>query len=147
MEISTLEEFFWQLRRTFRELAMAGDRELSELGITTSDRAMLEFLAKEPQPISLAALARKRAVSRQHVSQSLQHLDPRWIERNPDIEDRRSVRVQLSPAGRQIWKRIQEVDLAFLDRLDRHLSQDEIAQGVCFLGKVRGAIADEITAK
>jgi len=49
-----LEQLVWELRRVFRELAAAADRELQTFGIQARERAFLEFLAREREPISLS---------------------------------------------------------------------------------------------
>src|SRR5262245_50750309 len=77
-----IEALLWETRRLFRTLAIAADEALKPLKVTASDRALIEFLAKEPGPISLAELARKRSVSRQHIHQSLNRLKkPGWIKK------------------------------------------------------------------
>jgi DNA-binding MarR family transcriptional regulator len=117
----TLEDLIWETRRLFRALVVAADEALQPLGIKASDRALLEFLAREKQPISLAELARKRSVSRQHIHQSLSRLkNPRLIERTPDPNDARSVLLRLTEEGRSLWKEIRKIDHVVL----RHLARD-----------------------
>src|SRR5215831_9621453 len=99
-----IEELIWQVRRLFRELAQASDRALAPLGMTAAERALLEFLAREEAPIPLSEIARKRAVSRQHIHQTLRRLDPKWLDRFDDPVDARSVSVALSKEGRAWWK-------------------------------------------
>ena len=94
---AALESLIWETRRLFRALSVAADHLLEPLGISASDRALIEFLARETEPISLAELARKRSVSRQHIHQSLARLrNPAWIEKTTDPNDARSLQRRLA---------------------------------------------------
>jgi DNA-binding MarR family transcriptional regulator len=128
----------WELRRAFRELAAAGDRELQTLGIRTRERAFLEFLAREKEPISLCGLARKYSVSRQYIHQTLRGLPhPEWVEEIPDSADSRTVLLRLSRKGKAAWEKIREVDHAFLNRLAGRLSHEGLAAATDLLRQLR----------
>lgn len=117
-----VEGLIWEIRRTFRALAVAAERAMTPLGIPAGERALLEFLAREQNPVSPAQLARQYNVSRQHIHQSLNRLPrPEWVERLPDPKDARSVLLRLSPRGRRFWARIQVQDRQALQRLGRSL--------------------------
>ncbi|HME08444.1 MAG TPA: winged helix DNA-binding protein [Bryobacteraceae bacterium] len=134
----SLEQFIWELRRAFRDLAAAADRELQALGLQTGDRAFLEFLARETKPISLSDLARKYAVSRQHIHQMLRRLPhPEWVEEIPDSADRRAIRLRLSRKGRAYWERVRVLDRRFLERLSERLSQERVAAATDLLRQLR----------
>jgi DNA-binding MarR family transcriptional regulator len=134
----SLEQLIWELRRAFRELTEAADRELQVLGIQTGDRAFLELLAREREPVSLSGLARKYTVSRQHIHQSLRRLPhPEWVEEIPDSEDHRAVRLRLSRKGRVCWNKIRVVDRAMLERLGQRLSQERVVAATDLLRQLR----------
>jgi DNA-binding MarR family transcriptional regulator len=136
--LESLEQLIWELRRAFRELTAAGDREIQVLGLQTRDRAFLEFLVRETEPISLSDLARKYAVSRQHIHQTLRRLPhPEWVEEIPDSTDRRAVRLRLSRKGQACWDKIRVVDRAFLERLGERLSQERVAAATDLLRQLR----------
>lgn len=137
----TLQTFTWELRRSFRELAEAADAALEPLGLTTGDRAMLEFLSREDRPVSMAALARTYAVSRQHIQQTLRRPPLEgWIDEYADPDDRRSVLVALNAKGRGAWKRVQAVDEAFFASLSPAFTQEELQQGQRVLHTLRAAL-------
>jgi DNA-binding MarR family transcriptional regulator len=137
-----IEALCWELRRAFRDLAAAGDRALAPLGIQARDRAFLEFLAREREPVSLSALARKASVSRQHIQQTLRRLpDPEWIEQLGDPADHRAVRIRLSRRGRAMWKRIRVVDAAFFDRLAPAFADADVATALRVLGNLRARVS------
>jgi DNA-binding MarR family transcriptional regulator len=133
-----VEAFLWENRRLFRSAATAADRALAPLRIDAGQRALLEFLAREPRPVSLSALARKRSVSRQHIHQSLARLRERdWVDRLPDPEDSRSVLLRLSDSGRRFWKQVRTVDRGLLQRVRRHVSGVELERASQTVRKVR----------
>src|SRR5262245_30132849 len=91
------EQLCGELRRAFQDLAATADSELRPLGITAGDRALLEFLARESNPISMSELARKINVSRQHIQQTIQRLpNQKWILSTNDPKDQRVVLIVLS---------------------------------------------------
>ena len=136
-----VEELLWEVRRLFRELATAADQALTPLGITASDRALIEFLARENGPISLAELARKRAVSRQHIHQSLARLrNPRWIEKTADPNDARSVLLQLTPEGQALWSAICRIDRTLVRRIARPLDPVRVRAAIRTLREVRDVL-------
>jgi len=117
-----IEELLWENRRLFRALAAAADAALARIGLTATERALLEFIVRHEAPVSLSELARKHSVSRQHVHQSMPRLEARgWVVRSADPADARTVRVRLTRSGRAAWKRIRTVDATILGRLAPHV--------------------------
>jgi DNA-binding MarR family transcriptional regulator len=140
----SLEQLIWELRRAFRELAAAADRELQKIGIQAGSRAFLEFLARETEPVSLSDLARKYSVTRQHIHQTLRRLpNPEWVEQVPDPADGRTVLLRLSRKGRSAWNRIRDLDRAFLRKLAGRLSQERVVAATDLLRQVRHELSLE----
>jgi DNA-binding MarR family transcriptional regulator len=134
------EDLLWEVRRLFRELARAADTALAPLGVTAAERALLEFLARAKGRTSLSEIARRRAVSRQHVHQTLARLDPAWVVRFEDPADARSVSIALSEAGRALWKRIRAVDNELLRRVEGQVDERRIQAATTTLRRIRAAI-------
>ena len=135
---SALEQLIGELRRAFRELAEAADQQLRPLGIHASERAFLEFLAREQEPISLSQLARKYSVSRQHIQQTLRRLPhPEWVEEIEDPGDERTVLLRLSPKGRAAWEKIRVADRVFLDRLARRFPTEQLSAATGTIQQLR----------
>jgi DNA-binding MarR family transcriptional regulator len=133
----TIEDLIWEIRRLFRELGQAADKALAPLGVTAAERALLEFLAKEEAPVSLSEIARKRAVSRQHIHQTLSRLNPRWVDRTDDPRDALSVFLSLTKEGRALWKQVRLVDGALLQRIEKQLDEKRVRAATATLQKVR----------
>jgi DNA-binding MarR family transcriptional regulator len=138
-----VEDLIWETRRLFQELAVAADHALKPIDINASERALIEFLAKEPRPISLAELARKRSVSRQHIHQSLDRLrNPGWIERRPDPNDARSVLLRLTAEGRSLWKQVRQIDRRVLGRIARHVDNARVLAATKTLREIREVLKE-----
>jgi DNA-binding MarR family transcriptional regulator len=136
-----VEHLVWETRRLVRELAALADESLAALHITASERALIEFLARESGPVTLAELARKRSVSRQHIHQSLNRLkNPKWIEKRPDPSDARSVLLRLTDEGRALWKRVRTVDRAILRQIARHVDRDDARAAAQTLRQIRQSL-------
>src|SRR5262245_32294463 len=135
-----IEALIWEVRRLFRELANVSDEALTPLGITAADRALLEFLAREEAPMTLSEIARRRAVSRQHVHQTLARLDRKWVDRSDDPSDARSVSLSLSRDGRAFWRKVRAVDGELLDRLQGRIPEKDIRAATVTLRRVRDAV-------
>jgi DNA-binding MarR family transcriptional regulator len=139
-----VERLIWEVRRLFRAVAAAADETLEPLGITASDCALIEVLAREPRPVSLAELARKRSVSRQHIHQSLGRLrNPSWIEKTPDPDDARSVLLRLTDEGRSLWKEIRRVERTMLGPIGRQVDPWKVRAAAETLHEIRQVIEGE----
>ena len=137
------EELLWEVRRLFRELGQAADAVLAPLGVTAAERALLEFLAKETSPVTLSEIARKRAVSRQHIHQTLSRLHPDWVDRSADPSDARSVALSLSRKGREMWGRIRVADGELLSRLEHRVPAKDARAATATLRTLREALASQ----
>jgi DNA-binding MarR family transcriptional regulator len=82
----------------------------------------------EGEPLTLSALARRRRVSMQSMSQLVQALVVRgWIAREPDPNDRRQSLLRLTEQGREHYVRAQAQMLERLAPLLAQLHDDELA--------------------
>ena len=140
-----VERLVWEIRRAFQDLSAAADRKLERLEIRARDRAFLEFLAREPAPISLSAIAQKYSVSRQHVHQTYHALShPEWVEEVPDPDDRRAVLLRLSRTGRAMWKRIRTIDETLFSQMGSHLDSAKTVSATSLLQELRQQLAKEV---
>jgi DNA-binding MarR family transcriptional regulator len=142
-----LDSLCRELRRSFRDLSRAAEIELAPLGITASDRAILEFLAFESAPVSLSELARKNSVSRQHIHQSIRRLpNPGWVESVASPDDHRIVLLRLTREGRAFWKKVRAVDQRFLVRFARRFRSEELRGAASALQKLRSELRPTLDA-
>ncbi|HET7033820.1 MAG TPA: winged helix DNA-binding protein [Casimicrobiaceae bacterium] len=136
-----LESLCWELRRSFRDLTQSAELELGPLGITASDHAILDLLARETAPVSLSDLARKSSVSRQHIHQSIRRLpNPSWVESVASPDDHRIVLLRLTREGRAFWKKVRAVDQRFFSRFARRFRSEDVRGAVTVLQKLRSEL-------
>jgi DNA-binding MarR family transcriptional regulator len=82
----------------------------------------------DPGPLTLSALAKRRRVSLQSMSQLVQALVVRgWVAREPDPDDRRQALLRLTDHGREHYERAQAQTLERLAPLLAQLRDDELA--------------------
>ena len=99
-----------------------------------------------PGALTLSALAKKRRVSPQSMSELVQVLVERgWIARAPDPSDRRQSLLQLTESGRTHYERADEQTLRRLTPLMEQLSPDELAAVRMALPALRRVLTQEDT--
>lgn len=154
MDRGRREEFYarriaWEVRRLFQAMSRQANRRLGELGINVSERAVLEFLARDG-PVPVPEIARGRDVSRQHVQSLANGLRRKGLVaavRNPG--HRRSPRLALTRAGRERFARVEALDAELLGRWFAGLSAEELRTTAAALGRLRTrvrALEDEEAA-
>jgi DNA-binding MarR family transcriptional regulator len=103
---------------------------------------VLSHLAEKP--VTLSALAKKRRVSLQSMSELVQTLVERgWVVRTPDPNDRRQQLLHLTDHGRRHYERAQDYTLRRLVPLIRALSPAELAAVEVALPALRRVLAQE----
>lgn len=99
--------------------------------------------AGEPYELSPTGLAKARMMSSGGLTPALDRLQRRgWIERRPNPDDRRSMLVRLTAAGKDVVDRAMEAHVAAEHELVRHLSKTERRQLVILLRKLLSALDD-----
>jgi DNA-binding MarR family transcriptional regulator len=95
-------------------------------------------------PLTLSALAKKRRVSLQAMSELVQVLVARgWVERLPDPNDRRQALLQLTDHGRSHYERAQTHTLQRLVPLLAQLNGEELAAVRVALPALHRVLAQE----
>jgi DNA-binding MarR family transcriptional regulator len=97
-----------------------------------------------PGPLTLSALAKKRRVSLQSMSELVQTLVERgWIVRTPDPSDRRQALLGLTDEGRAHYERAQAQTLARLAPLMAQLRPEELVAVRMALPALRRVLIQE----
>jgi DNA-binding MarR family transcriptional regulator len=95
-------------------------------------------------PLTLSALAKKRRVSLQSMSELVQALVLRgWVAREPDPRDRRQSLLQLTDHGRRHYERAEAQMMSRLAPLLAQLSDDELAAVRVALPALRRVLVEE----
>ena len=114
-------------------LARAADYELfCRIGV---------FLARAESPLSMSQLSDELAVPMSTATRMVEWLvDSGYVERLPDPQDRRVVRVALSQAGRELYQTVNEFMRQRVAQLLQRFSAEERQILVLLLRKVAAAI-------
>jgi DNA-binding MarR family transcriptional regulator len=95
-------------------------------------------------PLTLSALAKKRRVSLQSMSELVQALvERRWVARTPDPGDRRQSLLSLTDQGRVHYERAQAQTLQRLTPLMAQLGPEELAAVRTALPALRRVLIQE----
>src|SRR5262245_59268892 len=95
-------------------------------------------------PLTLSALAKKRRVSLQSMSELVQVLVERgWVVRTPDPNDRRQSQLSLTDQGRAHYERAQAQTLERLAPLMAKLASDELTAVRMALPALRRVLIQE----
>jgi DNA-binding MarR family transcriptional regulator len=106
-----------ETRRLFHRLANAAERAHADLGLTASQRAVLEALASAG-PQSVPQIARAKGVSRQHIQTIANALvDAALIETRDNPAHQRSPLLALTPEGERCFQQVQQREQTILSEL------------------------------
>jgi len=96
---------FFKLYQCANMLHKTGSRAVESEGLTTQQWAVLGALSREPQGMSIGALARYLMVSRQNLAGLIGRMEREGhVCSAPDGRDRRSRLVAMTQAGRSTWE-------------------------------------------
>jgi DNA-binding MarR family transcriptional regulator len=107
----------WLVRRLFRALAQKASENLGQYQLSVADRAVMEFLYPQEQ-LSVPEIASRYQVSRQHVQVTVNTLrDKGLLESRPNPRHKRSVLMELSEKGGELFAEILAKDKETVDQL------------------------------
>lgn len=134
------DELLEALHAALRALRGAYQRG-GEPGLSPLDGRVLAFFARQPGATQ-KDLACHSGRDKGQLARLIQGLRQRGLlSATPDADDRRNLRLQLTPLGQQ-WQQAQQAHMARLGEVAAGaLSPEERAQLVALLGKVRAAVA------
>ena len=116
----------WLVRRLFRALAQHADDYLQETGLSSADRAVMEFLYPDKQ-LTVPAIAERYDVSRQHVQVTVNRLlDNGLLQVKTNPKHKRSQLVLLNDTGREVFSGIRRQESTIVSDLFRTASESEI---------------------
>ena len=107
----------WLVRRLFRALAQKASENLGQYQLSVADRAVMEFLYPQEQ-LSVPEIASRYQVSRQHVQVTVNALRNKGlIESRPNPRHKRSVLMELSEKGGELFAEILAKDKETVEKL------------------------------
>jgi MarR family transcriptional regulator, transcriptional regulator for hemolysin len=117
-----------QLARTAKTVSRAFDDALAEAGGSLPLWLVLISLKQEPRGTQLE-IARAMGIEGATLTRHLDGFERAgYVVRRRDVGDRRAVRVELTPAGEEMFLKLREAAIAFDRRLTGDLSEAELAR-------------------
>ncbi len=119
---------------TFRlngRLLLAGDRLVSELGLTSARWQVLGAIACSPQLQPVAWLARSMGLNRQGVQRIVNEmLTDGLVELHPNPHHRRAHLVGLTKKGRTVYETADQLQIPWINELAKSLSVSDIESAI-----------------
>ncbi len=132
---------FLHLLKTGHELLSLDSQVLSSLG-TRQGRFSLLMLADKDHPPTAAELSDDTGVTRATITGLLDGLEREGlIERRTDSEDRRAVRVHLTPLGSALLEKVKPAYCQWFSQVVANLDENERQQLVRLLTKIQAQMA------
>jgi len=119
-------QVIWLVRRLFRALAQKSNEILADLGLSSAERAVMEFLYPD-KALSVPDLAKLYQVARQHVQVTVNGLLEKGVltaAENP--RHKRSPLLSLSSGGRKTFGAVLERDAAAVDEVFAHIPDNKV---------------------
>lgn len=96
------QDVMWSLLQAAAAVETRLEGALAEVGLSGAKLAALTQLVEAGEPISLGALAQQCACVRSNITQLIDRLESeKLVRRVDDPNDRRSLRAQITPLGRE----------------------------------------------
>lgn len=106
-EFGHVEELAELISRSARKLRRGAVGGLSPLGLTYGQARLLRLVEEAGQPLRMADIAARLEVVPRAVTSMVDGVEEAGlVSRRPDPADRRSVLVELSPAGRRLLRHV-----------------------------------------
>lgn len=145
------EQVSWRAYlRASRELVVAFDRDLQEVGISLPEYELMSMLSESPESqMRMSALAALIVQSRSRVTHTAARLERRgWVRRTPAPDDGRGVLLRLTEGGRTALAGFSAAHIASVRRhLIDVLSPEQFADLGVTMQVVRDAYAADPTMR
>lgn len=123
-----------RLRRLY---AQAMDPVCRQFGLTANEMGVLLFLANNPQYTRAADIVNVRGIAKSHVSAAVSALEKRgWLAQEPDVGDRRSMKLTLLPDSREAVAAGQDLQRRFGSAVFEGFPRDEQEKAQLLLKKI-----------
>lgn len=105
--------------------------------LTRNELDVLLFLANNPEQDRAVDIVNNRGISKSHVSLSISSLEKRGLlVRREDLQDRRTVHLQLTESARPITEKGRTAQKLFFSYIHKGVSQEQIDLMMDFARKV-----------
>jgi DNA-binding MarR family transcriptional regulator len=126
-ESNPLYEVIWQVRRLFQVLATQGNALHEASGLTTAQRAVLEFLDQD-EPQTVPRIAKSKSVTRQHIQVIVNELlEKRLVEAVENPAHQRSPLIRRTARGRKLYSEARTREARALAGIARRIPEKDLA--------------------
>lgn len=137
----TVQRLLCESRRLFQAAGEARDDTLAGAGVTPIERCLIEALAREDAPVTVATLARRALTPVADIARGLDRLDSRgWLERRGDSRQSSSEAVRLNDVGRATRRELRANERAFLLQLGVVLDEGSVRAALATLRQLRRSL-------
>lgn len=134
----TVQRLLCESRRVIQAAGEARDDTLAGAGVTPIERCLIEALAREDPPVTVATLARRALTPVADIARGLDRLDSRgWLERRGDHRQSSSEVVRLNDAGRATRRALRANERALLVQLGVDLDEQSVRAALATLRQLR----------
>ncbi len=124
-------------------LQLAGDRLVSELGLTSARWQILGAIAYSDRPESVAWHARTMGVHRQGVQRIINELSKEgMVEFKPNPHHKRAHLVVLTQKGQELYEAAIARQIPWVNELSEGLSPNEIATAQNVVGRLKARLEE-----
>ena len=125
--MSKTTELFMGIRSLFRLYDKMLKKVCTEHDLTVIEADVISFLQSNPSKDTAADIVELRMLSKGAVSKAVESLIQKsFLERIPDIEDRRKIHLKLKPQAGPVTESIDRVREEFLDTILEGFTKDEV---------------------
>lgn len=125
--MSKTTELFMGIRSLFRLYDKMLKKVCTEHDLTVIEADVISFLQNNPSKDTAADIVELRMLYKGAVSKAVESLIQKsFLERIPDIEDRRKIHLKLKPQAGPVTESIDRVREEFLDTILEGFTKDEV---------------------
>lgn len=142
-KVALAGELITEIRRSFQLLRQLSDTMNADVGVTAAMRSVMETLADHGSR-TVPDIAAEKHVSRQHIQKNADELMRTGLAKSrPNPAHKRSVLIELTPAGRVLFETIRQSETELIERIVAPLPDQALIQSNNTLKAFRERMAKE----
>jgi DNA-binding MarR family transcriptional regulator len=134
----SVQQLLCESRRVIQAVGEAREDTLAGAGVTPIERSLMEALAHEDTPITVATLARRALTPLADIAGGLDQLERRgWLDRCGNSQHASREYVRLNEAGRAVRRTLRDNEHALLEQLGVVLGEQSVRTALATLRLLR----------
>jgi MarR family transcriptional regulator, organic hydroperoxide resistance regulator len=129
-------ELWREVSNAWRQIARRGEKNISSLGICTTEFKILRIL-KEEGPTPMARLSDATILTQPAITSFVDKLEgQKLVRRDRDREDRRVIRIAITRKGRSLFRRGLRIHSRFVSGLLAELNETDLSRLSLIMRKI-----------